>query len=281
MSLNLVANDNTVMGNSSGVLPSGAVTISNSTFTNSGGLGVSFASGGGNAASNMYVRFLSNTLTGTRSHAINVVSGASSTGGTQKVLLDNNHIGTPGVPTSGSQIGEGIVVTQQGRTLQTVTITNNVIRALDNAASGPSSFDARGIDVQALGPVATGLGATTANYTIVGNDVDQQYTGSALNIQYAIYVAADDQGSPTTVNAAIHGNTVPATNPCDTMCGPPQGMIEFEQVTAPSTGTLFNFNGSGASVSAEIAVTNTGTAGQVCSPNTGLSLTGVAPPLVP
>ena len=285
MGMNIVTNDNTTIGDSSttapGSGPAGSVTVTNSTFTNNGGLGVSFASGGGNAASTMYVRFTNNTLIGTKSHAINVVSGASSTGGTQKVLIDGNHIGTAGVPASGSQIGEGIVVTQQGKTVQTVTITNNVIRALDNAASGPDSFDARGIDVQALGPVATGLAATTADYSIVGNNVDQQYTGSALNIQYAIYVAADDQGSPTTVNAAIHGNTVPTTNPCDTRCGAPQGMIQFEQVVAPSTGTLFNFSGSGASVSSEIANTNTGTAGQTDSPNTGLSLTSTPVATVP
>jgi hypothetical protein len=57
-------------------------------------------------------------------------------------------------------------------------------------------------------------------------------------------------------------------------------MIDMEQVTPPSTGTLFNFSGSGANVSSEICNTNTGTAGKTCSPNTGMSLTSIAPPVV-
>jgi hypothetical protein len=268
--LDFVTNDNSTIGNGVGALPSGAVTVSGCTFTNNV-LGASFANGGGSGSSNMYVRFLGNTLTGTSSQAVNVISGATSTGGTQRILIDGNTIGNAGVAGSGSAFGEGIVVTQQGKVTQTTTITNNVIRQIPFG---------RGIDVQALGPVTTGQTASTypVNVTITGNDVNPQDTsGFPL---YAIYVSADDQGSPTLVHAAIHGNTVPATAACDTQCDPSIGMIFYEVVTPPSTGTLFNFGG-GADVSSEIAATNTGTAGKTTSTNTGLSLTGSAPATVP
>src|ERR1700724_4524057 len=90
-------------------------------------------------------------MSGTKSHAINIGSGAGSNGGTQKVLIDNNCIGmsgattgttaghcgtTPGPANSGSTLGEGIQVTQQGKNLGTVTITNNFIRNLANGAGG-------------------------------------------------------------------------------------------------------------------------------------------------
>jgi hypothetical protein len=269
--LNLVTNGNSTIGNSVGTLPSGAVTISSCTFTNNSPVGASFANGGGTGASNMYVRFLNNTMTGTGSNAVNVVSGATSTGGTQKVLIDGNTIGNAGVAGSGSAFGGGIVVTQQGKVTQTTTITNNVIRQVPFG---------RGIDVEVLGPVAVGQTASSypANVTITGNDVNPQDTSGFP--EYAIYVAADDQGSPTVVHAAIHGNIVPATAACDTQCDPSIGMIFYEVVTPPSTGTLFNFGG-GATVSAEIAATNTGTAGKTTSTNTGLSLTGTAPATVP
>jgi len=271
MALNLVTNDDSVIGNSVGSPPTGAVTITGSTFTNSGGLGVSFASGGGSGSSSMYVRFVSNTMTGTHSHAINVDAGANATGGTQRVLIDDNVIGNVGVTGSGSAIGEGIVVTQQGNVTQTVTITNNTIRQIPLG---------RGIDVEALGPVATGQNPTgyPTNVSITGNDVNpQDTTGSPL---YAIYVAADDQNSPTLVHAAVHGNTVPSTSACDSSCTASTGMIWYEVVTAPSTGTLFNFGGNG-TVSAEIANTNTGTSGKTDSPNTGLSLTATPVTTVP
>ena len=128
--------------------------------------------GGGSGAANMYVRFVNNTMTFTKSHAINVVSGAGTTGGTMKVLIDSNIVGTSGTPDSGSKLGEGIQVTQQGKTVGTVTITNNTIKGLDN---GAGEFGNRCIDVQTLGPTATGQPATPFDVKITGNNVDAQY----------------------------------------------------------------------------------------------------------
>jgi hypothetical protein len=292
MGLNLVHNDSGNYGNGVGAPATGTATVINCIFTNNNGLGVSFAAGGGNGTGSMYVRFVGNVMTGTNSHAINIVSGATSTAGTQKVLIDNNCIGmsgattgttaghcgtTPGPANSGSTLGEGIVVTQQGKNLGTVTITNNFIRNLANGAGG---FGNRVIDVQSLGPVATGQAATPFNVVITGNNVDSGFTGTFP--QAAIYLGVDDQGSPTTMNAAIHGNTVPNKAGCEgNNCGPNSGMIFYDEVMTASTGTLFNFSGSGANVSSEIANTNTGTAGKTCAVDLAhLTLTNTPVPVV-
>jgi hypothetical protein len=268
--LNLVTNDNSILGNGVGTLPAGSVTITGCTFTDNT-FGAGLAAGGGAGAANSYVRLIGNTLTGTASHAINVISGASATGGLQKVRIDGNTIGNAGVAGSGSSFGNGINVTQQGKVTQRVTIVNNVLRQIPFG---------RGIDVEALGPVALGQSPTSypTDVFITGNDVNPQDT-SGFPV-YAIYVSADDQGSPTLVHAEIHGNTVPSTDACDTQCGAGIGMIFYERTTSPSTGTLFNFAG-GATVSGEIAATNSGTAGKTTSTNTGLSLTTTATQTVP
>jgi hypothetical protein len=155
--IDIVTNDNSTIGNGSGAA-TGTFTISGNTITNDGGIAVSFAAGGGSGAGNMYVRFVGNVMTGTKSFAINVVSGAGTTGGTQKVLIDNNCIGmsgaatgtapghcgtTPGPVDSGSKLGEGIQVTQQGKTLGTVTITTisseTWLTAPESSATGLST----------------------------------------------------------------------------------------------------------------------------------------------
>jgi len=290
--LDVVANGDagttSTIGNGSGAPATGTLTISNCIFTNNHGVGVSFASGGGFGASNTYIRFVNNVMTGTNSHVINVVSGAHSTGGTMQVLLSGNCIGmsgatpgncgsSPGSANSGSTLGEGIQVTQQGKTLGTVTIQNNVIRNLDNGSGG---FGNRAIDVQSLGPTASGQAATVFNVVLTGNDVDSSFTGTFP--QAAIYLGVDDQGSPTTMHAAVHGNTVPNKAGCEgNNCTASSGMIFYDKVTAPSTGTLFNFSGSGANVSSEIANTNTGVAGKTCAVDlVNLTLTSAAVPVV-
>jgi hypothetical protein len=291
--LQLQQNDNSIMGDSvtaplgvwGGGIPNGSVTVTGCTFANNN-VAASFEGGGGTGGTgSTYYRFINNlNITGSTSVAVNFANGSDSGGGTYKALVSGNHIGTAGVPNSGSAIGEGIRVFMQGQQAATVTVLNNIIRALYN---GPGGFDARGIDVEELGRPNANFGQTPLNIKIVGNDVDQQYTGSVFNIQYAIYVAADAQGTGTSgsnVIAEIHGNTVPSTNPCDTQCGAPFGMIMYETVsgaTGATTGTLFK-TGAGATVSAEIASTNTGTAGQTCSVVNGGSLAfGAAPAVVP
>lgn len=285
--LQIQQNDNAVIGNSVGTVPSGTLTVSGCTFTNND-VAASFEGGAGTGGTgSVYYRFVNNlTITGSHSVAVNFANGSDSGGGTYKAFISGNNIGTAGVANSGSAIGEGLRVFMQGQQVATVTILNNVIRDLYNGAGG---FDARGIDVQELGRPNSGFGQTALDVKIVGNDVNQEYTGSASNIQYAIYVAADAQGTGTSgssVHAEIHGNTVPASHPCDSECSADTGMIVYETVsgaTGTRAGTLFNFSGvtvgNGNTVSKEIANNNTGTSGDTCAYVNGgtLTLTGTVP----
>ena len=133
------------------------------------------------------------------SHAVNVFSSSTSTGGTIQGRIQGNTIGNAGVPSSGSPIGNGIRVFVQGRTVATLLIDGNVIRQTPQA---------RGIDAQFLGPLTSGQPLTQSDITITNNDVNpQDASGFPLA---AIYAAADSQGtSPARVRSDIRLNTVP------------------------------------------------------------------------
>jgi hypothetical protein len=268
-------NDNAVMGNSVGTAPNGAITVTNSTFTNNN-VAASFEGGGGTGGTgSAYYRFVNNmTITGSHSHAVNFANGSDSGGGTYKALISGNIIGNAAVAGSGSAIGDGLRVFMQGEQDATIDIENNTIRQVPLG---------RGIDVSELGRPGANHGQTLLDVKIVGNNVNPQDTsGFPL---YAIYVGADAQGTGTSgsnVHAEIHGNTVPTTSAFDTQANPDTGMIVYETVngaTGTTTGTLFNFNGSGSSVSNEIATTNTGTAGKTTSYVNGGSLTLTGTPV--
>jgi hypothetical protein len=143
-------------------------------------------------------------------------------------------------------------------------------------------FGNRCIDVQTLGPSpAQGSTPVPFDVKIVGNDVSSQDTGTFP--QAAIYLGVDDQkGTPTTMHAEIHGNTVPVGPGCEgNSCGATTGMIFYDEVTPPSTGTLFNFGGN-CNVSTEIAATNTGTSGKTCAVDlTHLTLTSTVVNSIP
>jgi hypothetical protein len=275
-------NDNATMGSGVGAPASGTITVNNCTFTNND-VAASFESGGsGNGSA--YYRFTNNaTITGSHSLAVNFANGSTVGTGTFKVFCDNNHIGTAGVPNSGAAIGEGIRLFAQGKQTVTAVITNNVIRDLYNGAGG---FDARGIDVEELGSSNTGQGQTPMDVTITGNNVDQEYTGSTFNIQYAIYVACDGQasGSGSNVRADIHGNTVPTQSACDSSpCAGNDSMIWMETVSNSNSpaGALYNLF-SEATVNAAIINHNTGTAGKAAATQSGagqpaITLTATAP----
>jgi len=268
-------NDNAIMGNSVGAPATGTITVSGCTFSGNDGH-ASFESGG-NGTGNSYVRFVSNVnmtnaLTGS---AINFGVANSGTG-TFKAFCDGNVIGTLGTPGSGSASGEGISAKFQGRHTAILTVTNNQVR---DVANGAGAFGARGIDVEDLGDPGANLGQTQLDVKITGNTVAEVLASFP---QYAIYVAADAQGTGTSgslVHAEIHGNTVPAVSGCDTQCSASTGMIDFETVNSTGTraGTLFQ-TGAGGSVSNEIATTNTGTAGKTCSFLNGGTLTLTASP---
>src|SRR5690606_448311 len=92
----------------------------------------------------------------------------------------------------------GIRVLVQGLTTATLLIDDNTLRQI----SGGS----RGIDVQFLGTPAGAQPITQSDITLTNNDVDTMAPASSFPLA-AIFVAADDQGSPARVRADITGNT--------------------------------------------------------------------------
>jgi len=270
--LQLQQNDNAILGNGVGAPSTGTVTVTGCTITNNN-VGASFEGGGGTAGTgSAYFRFVNNTgIVGSQSTAVNFANGADSAGGTFKAFVSGNSIGNGGVADSGSAFGDGLRFFLQGQQAATVTIVNNTIRQIPFG---------RGIDVEELGRPGANHGQTRLDVKITGNNVDPQDTsGFPL---YAIYVSSDAQGTGTSgsnVNAEIHGNTVPASpDACDTMCGGGTGMIVYETAVGASgtqVASLFNFSGA-ATVNAEIANTNTGTAGKITTQGT-VTLTNTAP----
>ena len=292
--LQMTQNDNSILGDSvtaplgawGGGIPNGSITITGCTFVGNnvaaeldGGTGAAGASG------STYYRFINNgtaanpivgipiTTPGTgSSHCLVFANGSDSGGGTYKAFISGNFLGSATQVASGK--GNGMRIFMQGQQTSTVTVVNNSVL---NCPIG------RGIEVSELGRPTSNSGQTVLNIKLTGNTVNpMDSTGFPL---YAIYVAADAQGTGTSgsnVAAEIHGNTVPATSGCDTQCSASTGMIDYETVsgaTGTHTGTLFNFSGSGPSVSGEIANQNTGTAGKTCSFVNGGTLTLTATPV--
>jgi hypothetical protein len=70
--------------------------------------------------------------TGT-SHAVNVFSSSTSTGGIIQGRIQGNTIGNAAVASSGSPIDNGIRALVQGRTVATLLIDGNVIRQVPQA----------------------------------------------------------------------------------------------------------------------------------------------------
>ena len=231
--------------------------VSGSTFTNNGNTATDFDQfGGGNITFHM----LNNTsITGNVGPTINVFSSSTASGGTLKGRIDGNHVGNAAVTGSGSTGGPGIRVFLQGKTVGTLTIVNNVVRQT------PGS---RGIDVETLGPVATGQPVTVSDITIVNNDVNNNdTTGFALD---DIYIAADNQGSPAEVRAEVHGNTIKSGPGCADYPGfsGNEPWMYYNIAAAGAVAQLVNFGGH-ANANTEISATQTsGTAGA----NAGVTL---------
>jgi len=292
--LQMGQNDNSILGDSTtaplpawgGGIPNGSITITGCTFVGNnvaaeldGGTGAAGASG------STYYRFVNNgtaanpivgipiTTPGTgSSHCLVFANGSDSGGGTYKAFISGNFLGSASQVASGK--GNGMRIFLQGQQAAIVTVVNNSVL---NCPIG------RGIEVSELGRPGGGFGQTQLNVKLSGNTVNpMDSTGFPL---YAIYVAADAQGTGTSgsnVKAEIHGNTVPVGPGCDTQCSASTGMIDYETVsgaTGTHVGTLFNFSGAGASVSSEIATQNTGTAGKTCSFVNGGTLTLTATPV--
>jgi hypothetical protein len=224
-----------------------AFVVQNSSFTNNG-LHASFEQSG---TADLTFGLLDNTPmtmpndTSGTSHAVNVFSSGGSTAGTIRGRISGNTIGNSGVAGSGSAIGSGIRALLQGKTVATLAIINNTIRQTPNA---------RGIDLQFLGPLDPSGVGSPHDVTMTGNDVNPQDTsGFPLS---AIYVAADSQGGGTvTVRGDIRNNTVPVGVAIDAL----PTFLAFDQVVPQGVCQLVNTTGS-PTATAQLAATNTGTA---------------------
>jgi hypothetical protein len=99
---------------------------------------------------------LANTMNGHYSHAINVFTTQTSTGGGITGKIDGNTIGTQGVLDSGSAIGNGMRLNINGQAHGVMTVSNNVLNEIPNG---------RGIEM--IGRLGTGAAA----FKVVGNTV--------------------------------------------------------------------------------------------------------------
>jgi hypothetical protein len=231
-------------------------TVSGSTFNNNG-IHASFTQ---DMSSNLRFAMLNNTsmLNAAPLHAINVFSSAASTGGSITGTIQGNVIGSAAAG-SGSTTGNGIRVVVQGRTSATLLISGNTIR---------QTPDARAIDLQFLGSTTGGLGVvSTSDVTITNNDVQSNATSFPLA---AIFLAADNQGSPARVRADIRGNTVPASGTFDypTFDGSAAQLI-FEELGG-ATAELVDVAPLSATATAQLSDANTGTV----YANSGVALIG-------
>jgi uncharacterized protein YodC (DUF2158 family) len=235
----------------------GDFSVSGNTFTNNGAAAADFDQFG---SGNITFHMLNNlSITGNGGPTINAFSSSTSTGGTLKGRIDGNHVGNAAVTGSGSTAGPGIRVFLQGKTAGTLTIVNNIVRQT------PGS---RGIDIEALGPVATGQPVTVSDITVIGNDVNNNdTTGFALD---DIYISADNQGSPAKVRAEVHGNTIKSGPGCADFPGfsGNEPWLYYNIRTAGALAELVNFGGH-ANANTEISTTQTsGTA----AANAGVTL---------
>lgn len=227
----------------------GTFTVSGNTFDDNG-LHASFTQ---DTSSNLTFRFMNNGTSGTPMgtsvlHGVNIFSSANSTGGTIRGRVEGNFIGGTGKAIAGN----GVRALIQGRTVATLAIVNNTIR---NVSTG-----GRGIDLQFLGPTLTLQPITTSDVTVTNNDVDLQ-SGAATFPLAAIFLAADNQGSPAAVRANITGNTArntvggPGSYDYPTFDGN-GGQLIYELITPGATAQLVGSGGADAQLTSNNAATN-------------------------
>jgi hypothetical protein len=235
-------------------VPAKYLVVSGNTFTDNG-IHASFTQDG---SSNLAFKFQDNgtvasPMVTTTLQAVNVFSSSQATGGTIVATISGNHIGNPAVAGSGSNGGSGIRVLVQGKTAATLLIDNNVIRQVGFTSGS------RGMDLQFLGPVTAGQPITQSDITITNNQVQTDAPASTFPLA-AIFLAADNQGSPARVRANITGNTVPATaNTFDypTFDGTAAQLV-YKEVTAGAEGQLVDNAPGSATAQAELTSHNTG-----------------------
>ena len=177
------------------------LTILNNTITNNnGGIDLDVSPPG----ASLTVTVQSNTITGSHTNALNMVTATTNTGGSMTATLRSNLIGTAGVNDSGSAIGNGIRVANGGVNTS-LTIDSNVIREVPNG---------RGIDIEAQAySVQHNEKVKIINNTVARPSGTNQNIGCGANVPCptaSIFVLSDSNGLGgfDKVCTAISGNTV-------------------------------------------------------------------------
>ena len=165
--------------------------VSNATFTNNNVGPQGSVAGNGT----LLVNFTGNTITGNRAIGINFFADANSPF-TKSIsgTVRNNVIGTLGVTNSGSEVGSGIRIQNEGAAPITLLIAGNTIQEV-------ASFPGISVNV-GLSGIATGGLAT--NLTITNNIIREMDGSRAITIQ-------DNQNAPNapapTICVDMSGNS--------------------------------------------------------------------------
>lgn len=193
------------------------------------------------------------TMTGARSHAVNLFAAAGSFGGTFTGRFEGNTIGNVAVPGSGSLIGNCIRVNINGGSDATLKLAGNTLREC------PAG---RGIEV--IGRNGTG----GLDITLTGNNVDQRNVTfcapgevppcAASFPLAAILVQSNCLTTCNTVRADVRANVVPATSDATDLLTSYLELVESSTSTLELVDSTAPISGSCAS---ELAATNTGSTG--------------------
>ena len=183
---------------------------------------------------------MNNTLTGARSHGMNIFAAAGTFGGTFTGTVNGNTIGNAGVANSGSEIGNGIRVNVNGGSDVTMLLNNNTIRQTPNG---------RGIEVISRN------GTGGLDITVTNNNVNPQASIAPLA---AILLQSNCLTTCNTLRADIRGNTVPVGMDVTDLVNTYLQIIESSTSTFELVDTTSPISGTCAT---ELAATNTGSTG--------------------
>jgi hypothetical protein len=244
---------NTISGNSATGLQvnnidtgniAGLTILNNTISNNNGGIDLDVSPPG----ASLTVTVQSNTITGSNTNALNLVTATTNTSGSLTATIRSNNIGTAGVFDSGSKIGNGIRVANGGVNVN-LTIDSNVIREVPNA---------RGIDIEAQAYAVN----NNEKVKIINNTVARP-SGTTANIgcgagvpcpQASIFVLSDSNGGAgfDKVCTAISGNTV--YDPTSWAAGSESAFYFARRTSASNT---LQVEGTQANVTNQMTSTNT------------------------
>jgi hypothetical protein len=168
--------------------------VSGASFTNNNN-GINVSTGPGSTTLTYSIN--NNTFNGSRSTAINdFQNGNSPFGRTVNGIITNNIIGTNGVALSGSQLGNGISVSNEGSVNANYLITGNTIQQVGQA--GVSGSSAIAVNVGLVGQATFG---GTTNLTVTNNTIRD-----ILNSRGVVINNNQTTGTLPTIRLSLSGN---------------------------------------------------------------------------